>query len=276
MKMKTLSGTTPQEWPEDEDAKGAAWRWRYMALGGLSLLLGAIVWHVITLFTSRLFFVGPWQTAEAFFELLRSGELQPQLWLSGQEFFYGFGLAAIVGVPVGLAMAVSRGIEAVANPWTSILYATPRLALGPLLIVWLGIGISSKVALVFLGAVFPIIISTYAGTKNVDAQMKLVAHAFGATPWQQFRSILIPGALPHIISGLRIGAIEGILGVLVGEFFGSRGGVGNMIFAAAETFDTAKMFVGIAVFAVCGLTASFALKAVEEWYAPWRQQNVPE
>lgn len=271
--METSSGTTIQEWSDDE--KGAARRWRYTALGGLSLVLGVVAWQVATRFTSKLFFVGPWQTVEAFVELLRSGELQPQLWVSGQEFFYGFGLAALAGVPAGFAMAVSRGVEAVADPWASILYATPRLALGPLLIVWLGIGISSKVVLVFLGAVFPIVINTYAGAKNVDAQMRLVAHAFGATRWQQFRSILIPGALPHIISGLRIGAIQGILGVIVGEFFGSRGGVGNMIFAAAETFDTAKMFVGIAIFAVGGLIASFALKAVEKWYAPWKQ-NVPE
>ena len=275
MEMKASSDATIQEWSDDEDEKGAALRWRYTVLGGLSLVLGVVAWQVAALFTSKLFFAGPWQTGEAFVKLLRSGELQPQLWVSGQEFFYGFGLAALVGVPVGFAMAVSRSVEAVADPWTSILYATPRLALGPLLIVWLGIGISSKVVLVFLGAVFPIVINTYAGAKNIDAQMKLVAHAFGATRWQQFRSILVPGALPHVISGFRIGAIQGILGVIVGEFFGSRRGVGNMIFAAAETFDTAKMFVGIAIFAVGGLIASFALRAVEKWYAPWRQ-NVLE
>jgi len=271
--MKEDNEVVTPEW--EGPGRGAAPRRRYIALGTLSLVLGVIAWQVIARFTNKLFFVGPWETVEALLELARSGELQPQLWLSGLELAYGFGLAALVGVPVGLAMAVSRNVEALLDPWASILYATPRLALGPLVVLWLGIGISSKVLLVFLGAVFPILINTYVGARNVDAQMKLVAHAFGATRSEQFRGILIPGALPHILSGCRLGAIQGILGVIVGEFFGSRGGVGNMIFAAAETFDTAKMFVGIAIFAVAGLLASFALRTVEKWYAPWKQ-NAPE
>jgi len=255
---------------EKEGTGGGPHR-RYMFLSILSVLLGVVAWQVTARFASKLFFAGPWETGVAFVELLRSGDLQPDLWVSGLEFSYGFGLSILIGVPVGLAMAISQRVEAVVDPWASILYSTPRLALGPIVVLWLGIGISSKVLLVFLGALFPILISTYVGAKNVDAQMKLVAHAFGATRGEQFRSILIPGALPHIISGFRLGAIQGILGVIVGEFFGSRRGVGNMIFAAAETFDTAKMFVGIAIFAAAGLVASFALRAIEKWYAPWRQ-----
>ena len=255
---------------ENDGAPGGPSR-RYMLLSVLSVLLGVVAWQVTSRFTSKLFFVGPWETGAMFVQLLRSGDLEPNLWVSGIELAYGFGIAILIGVPVGLAMAISRRVEAVVDPWASILYATPRLALGPLVVLWLGIGISSKVLLVFLGALFPILINTYVGAKNVDAQMNLVAHAFGATRWEQFRSILIPGALPHIISGFRLGAIQGILGVIVGEFFGSRGGVGNMIFAASETFDTATMFVGIAIFAMAGLIASFALRLIEKWYAPWRQ-----
>lgn len=264
--MESYDSTTG----EIEETKTAPRR-RHVFMGALSLVLGLVAWQVIAQFTNRLFFVGPWETAKTFVLLLETGQLQPQLWLSGQELFYGFGLAVLVGVPLGLAMAVSKGIEALVDPWASILYATPRLALGPLVILWLGIGISSKVLLVFLGALFPILINTYVGAKNVDAQMKRVAQSFGATRREQFGSILIPGALPHIIAGFRLGAIQGILGVIVGEFFGSRGGVGNMIFAAAETFDTAKMFVGIAIFAVTGLVVSFALQRIEKRCAPWTQ-----
>jgi ABC-type nitrate/sulfonate/bicarbonate transport system permease component len=252
-------------------ANEAGPRRRYMLLSILSVLLGFVAWQVTARLTSKLFFAGPWETGASFVGLLRSGDLQPDLWVSGVEFSYGFGFSILIGVPIGLAMAVSRDVEAVVDPWASVLYSTPRLALGPLVVLWLGIGISSKVLLVFLGALFPILINTHVGAKNVDSQMKIVAHAFGATRWEQFRSILIPGALPHIISGLRLGAIQGILGVIVGEFFGSRRGVGNMIFAAAETFDTAKMFVGIAIFGGAGMIASFSLKTIEEWCAPWRQ-----
>jgi len=255
----------------EKGGAGRGPRRRYTLLSILSVVLGVLAWQVTARFTNKLFFVGPRETGAAFVELLRSGDLQSDLWVSGLELSYGFALSVLIGVPLGLAMAISRRTAAVLDPWTSILYSTPRLALGPLVVLWLGIGISSKVLLVFLGALFPILINTYVGAKNVDAQMKLVADAFGATRWEQFRSILIPGALPHIISGLRLGAIQGILGVIVGEFFGSRRGVGNMIFAAAETFDTAKVFVGIAIFAIAGLVASLALKAVERWYAPWRQ-----
>lgn len=246
-------------------------RRRQRLLSAGSVLAGIVVWHVVAQFTHPFFLVGPLDTIAALGEVVWSGEYGWHLWLSAQEFVYGFTLAVALAIPLGLAMAVWRDVETVLDPWVSILYSTPRLALGPLVVLWFGIGVSSKVALVFLGAVFPVLVNTYVGAKNVDAQMQLAAHAFGASRWEQFRTILVPGALPHIISGLRLGAIQGILGVLVGEFFGSRGGVGNMIFSSAQTFETAKMFVGIATFAVAGLGVSVALRRLEQWYAPWRQ-----
>ena len=252
---------------KDRVARGSEYAWISVA----SVVAGLAIWHVISLLTNPLFLVGPVETVVEFGELVTSGEYFPHLWLSGQEFLYGFGFAILVGVPLGLAMAISRRAEAVVEPWAWILNATPRLALGPLVVLWVGIGIWSKIVLVFVGAVFPILINTYVGAKDVDGQMRLAARAFGASRREQFLTILIPGALPHIISGLRLGAIQGILGVLVGEFFGSRGGIGNMIFAAAQTFETAKMLVGIVTFAVAGLAVSMSLRWLEAYLAPWRR-----
>src|SRR3546814_16678032 len=105
-------------------------------------------------------------------------------------------------------MAISRRVEAIVEPWAWILNATPRLALGPLVVLWVGIGIWSKIVLVFVGAVFQILINTYVGAKDVDGQMRLAARAFGASRREQFLTILLTGALPHLISGLRLAAIK--------------------------------------------------------------------
>jgi NitT/TauT family transport system permease protein len=241
-----------------------------LILGTISIAAGIIVWKVAAIYTHRFFLVGPLETIYAVKKLYISGELLYHLSLSGQEFLYGFVISAVIGVALGFLMAMSKHIEALLDPWVSIFNAIPRLALGPLLILWLGIGIISKIALVFLGAVFPILINTYVGVKTVDEQLRQAALAFGATRWEEFRTILIPGALPHILSGFRLGSARAILGVLVGEFFGSRGGIGNMIFMSAQLFETDKMLVGVLTFGVAGLVIVSFMQFLERRFAPWR------
>src|SRR3546814_8439353 len=113
----------------------------YVWISVASVVAGLAIWHVISLLTNPLFLVGPWETVVEIGELVTSGEYFPHLWLSGQEFLYGFGLSILVGVQLGLAMAISRRVEAIVEPWAWILNATPRLALGPLVVLWVGIGI---------------------------------------------------------------------------------------------------------------------------------------
>ena len=139
-------------------------------------------------------------------ELWLSGELQIHIWTSSQEFILGFLLACFVGIMFGVVMASSVIVRDFCDPWMSMHYSTPIIALGPLFILWFGIGVSSKVAVIFIVAVFPILINTFAGLATTDANLIEVARSFGSSPTQIFTKVRFPSALRFIIAGLRLGA----------------------------------------------------------------------
>ena len=241
-------------------------------LGVASMVGGFLLWEVAVRLLVRgdLIVVPPSAIWTAFVRLLRSGELATNLAVSGAEFAHGFALSTVVGIPLGVLMASSRTLRALLDPWVAALNSTPRIALAPLLIVWLGIGLASKVALVFLSAVFPILINTLTGVRVIDAELVEAARAFGARPRDVFLKVLIPAAVPFIVAGLRLGVSRGIIGVVVGELLGSTAGIGYMLYTAGQTFDTAALFVGVVVIACFGMGSDLALKWLEGRLAPWR------
>ncbi len=176
-----------------------------------------------------LFFASLTAIAQRGWELWRSGELQVHLWVSFVEFAGGFALAAVVGILGGIGMAASRSARGFFDPWVSMLYATPILALGPLFILWLGIGVASKIAIIFLTAVFPILINTLVGLTTTDRILIDVARSLGATPRQIYLKVRMPAALPFIIAGLRLSVARALVGVVVAELFGARAGLGFLI-----------------------------------------------
>ena len=152
----------------------------------------------------------------------------------------------------------------------TVLYSVPRVALLPLIILWLGIGLESKIAVVFLGAIFPIIVNTMSGVRSLDTTLLNCARAYGARDRDLLLTIAVPGSVPFIIAGLRLGAGRGLVGVVVGELVAAQAGVGHMMARAAATFQTDKVFVGVLLIALFGLLLSRALSALEARVDAWR------
>jgi NitT/TauT family transport system permease protein len=242
----------------------------------VSLVAGLALWEIVARYVvkSALIIVPPSQVATAFVDLTRRGELQTHVYVSGLEFLAGFGLAAAVGVALGLAIGVSDLVRDALEPWLSALYATPVVAFAPLFVVWLGIGPSSKVAVAFLLAVLPIVINTSAGIRTTDQDLVDVARSFSASRGQIFFKILIPYALAFIIAGLRLGVGRAIIGVVVAEFFGTRAGLGYLILTSSQLFDTSALFVAVVILAGVGVLSVVLLQKLERRLAPWREYAV--
>jgi len=239
-----------------------------------SFLIAAVLWEVCARAIGNTLFLAPLTAvAQRGVELWTSGELQTHIWVSFIEFAGGFLLSAIGGILFGVVMAGSISVRGLFDPWVSMLYATPVIALGPLFILWLGIGVASKIAIVFLTAVFPILINTVSGLTTTDRNWLEVARSLGATPAQIYRKVRLPAALPFIIAGLRLGVARALVGVVVAELFGARAGLGFLILSTAQVFDTAGLFVGVIILAVAGVVSVEALKWLETRLAPWRFQD---
>lgn len=246
--------------------------------GLASFIIGAILWEFLALVVvdNPLFFASLTDIAVRGVELWQSGELQTHIWVSFIEFAGGYFLAAVVGILGGVGMAASKTARGFFDPWVAMLYATPILALGPLFILWMGIGVTSKIAVIFLTAVFPILINTQVGLTTTDRTLLDVARSLGATPKQVYMKVRMPSALPYIIAGLRLSVARALVGVVVAELFGARAGLGFLILMSAQSFDTAAMFVGVIILAGAGVASVSALKWVEQKMAPWRFENADD
>src|SRR3990172_987623 len=152
-------------------------------------------------------------------------------------------------------------------------HASPRIVWLPLVILWFGSGIWSKIVILFAGAVFPLLINTYAGVKNVNRVLVNVVRSFGANEWQLMKIVVLPNSLPYIIAGLRLAIGRAILGVVVGEFFGSSQGLGYMIASAATNYKVDVVFVGVAIFMVLSVILTLAVKQLESRLASWRPET---
>src|SRR5215471_11928386 len=171
---------------------------------------------------------------------------------------------------VASSIGWSKRLQYMISPFVDTLNAVPRVTLLPLLIIWFGIGIWSKVVVVFLGAVIPILINTQSGVKTSEARFIQVARTFSASRMKIFSSIILPGTVPFIFTGLKYGAGRALLGVVVGELYASTAGLGHMIAEAGNTFQTDVVFFGVLVFMATGLSVVALLDAVERRFEKWR------
>ncbi|MGN6718145.1 MAG: ABC transporter permease [Candidatus Binatia bacterium] len=254
--------------------------WRSpQASGALSVLAGIALWQLVydglartgylQVYAIDHFFVSPWQVVESFAELYRSGELVRNCYFSFLEFFYGFLLSVVVGVPFGFLMATQEKLNNFLDPWVSCIYATPRVALAPIVVVWFGLGIFPTSVVVFLGAVFPILLNTYTGIKSVRRNLIDVVRAFGGSRRQIFLKVMIPDATPAIIAGMRLGVGRAVIGVVVGELFGAEVGLGSMVYLYSQRFQPGPVFVGIVILVVFGILTFVAVEKLQRWLSPW-------
>jgi len=240
--------------------------------GLLSLVVVAVIWEI----AGR---TGRWPLILApisdiwlrFVQLAASGELLRHILVSLNEFVVGFAIAAVFGIALGILIASSQAAKDFIDPWVSAVYATPTVALAPLFIFVFGIDAPSKMAVVFLLAVFPIVINTATGMSSTDQVYIEAARSFCASKRQIFTKVLIPSALPFIVAGLRLGIGRGLVGVVVGEFIGARAGLGYLIFKSSQGFQIDAMWVGVFLLAGTGVIAVSILQRVERRMAPWRQ-----
>jgi NitT/TauT family transport system permease protein len=239
-----------------------------------SVLVGLGIWQLVGAYVvhNSLFLATPIQAFGGMIDLWKSGQLQTALVTSGEEFLIGFVLASIAGIVIGLLTASFRRVNLIAAPWISGIYASPTIALAPLLILWFGVGIWSKVAVVFLLVVFPMIVSTEAGIRTTDPHLVEAIRSFGATQGQIFTKVLLPSALPMILAGLRLGVGRGLIGVVVGELAGSRAGLGFIINNASQVFNMSQLFAGVIILSAAGIILTAGFERLETVLAPWRSR----
>lgn len=241
----------------------------------VSVVSGLVLWEVLGRWVVNPLFLPPLSDIwTRFLELVANGQLGHDVWTSAQEYLLGLLVAILVGSSVGIAMAASSIIRHLLEPWVAVLNATPTIALAPLFIVMLGLGIESKVVVVALVMLFPILINTFAGFSNTDEDLVETARSYCATPRQIYMKVKFPMAVPYLIAGLRLASAHGLVGVVVAEMFGARAGIGLLILNSAETFDSRALFVGIIILAVVGVTLTYSLIWAEKKIAGWRLEEM--
>lgn len=231
----------------------------------------AIAWEIAArLINKEIFLVSFSRVMVDVWSWLSSGEMSEHLAASGTEFVVGFGLSIALGLLLGGAMGLSATAQRVLGPLVSGLYSTPLIALTPLFVIWLGFGLPAKVALITLVSLFPIIINTETGIRQVDQTYLDAVRAFGASPLQLIAKVRLPAALPFVFAGMRISVARATTGIFVAELFGARAGIGYSIINAAASFNTARLLSGIFVLAGFGVLMSWLIGVIGERAAPWR------
>jgi NitT/TauT family transport system permease protein len=242
-------------------------------LGTISVVIFLVLWELVgnTLqIINPMFMSAPSLVWNAAVQLFGSGEIWNDLRVSGIEFAGGYLLAVVFAIPFGIMTGWYKKMSAIFDPFVNAMNATPRVALLPLVIIWLGIGILSKVGIIFLGAVFPMLINTRDGVKTTPHNLLNAARSFGASEWQIFRMVVLPSTVPFILTGLRLGVGRAIIGVMVGELYAATAGIGFMITVAGATFQTDKVFVGVLIFSLSGMISMELLNRIEKRFDKWR------
>ncbi len=242
----------------------------------LSLLFLFVIWEYYGRSSNPILFTYPTAVARAFFELLFSGELLSYMKESLLVLTYSFILSIFVGVLFGVIMGRSSVVEWATDIYINALYSMPMVAVVPLIVLWFGFKVPAKVVVVFLFMVFPILINTYQGVKDVDRNLLEVARSFCSTEGQLWRHLIIPSAIPFIVVGIRLAIGRGLVGMIVAEFYTSITGLGYMIVRYANAFETDKLFVPIVVVMAMGVGLMGLVRFVESRIAPWRNMEERE
>lgn len=242
-------------------------------LGTAAVFVFLIIWELVGnvyQLINPMFMSAPSLIFKAAVDLVRSGEIWNDLMISGIELFWGYLAAVVFGIPFGIMVGWYKRMSYIFDPFINAMNATPRVALLPLIIIWLGIGVLSKVGIIFLGAVFSILINTRDGVKTTPYNLLTCARSFGASEWMVFKTVVLPSTIPFILTGLRLATGRALVGVMVGELYAATAGIGFMITVAGATFQTDKVFVGVGIFAISGMVLMEVLTKLERRFDRWR------
>ncbi|HUZ73598.1 MAG TPA: ABC transporter permease [Stellaceae bacterium] len=265
----------------DDTAAPAIGLWRRLEptmLGAATFAVILIAWQAIPYVVvmkagTKMFFAPPSEIAVTLWQLFASGTIWAPLGVSAAGFGVGLGIAILIGLPLGVLIGRSETLNALFDPFVTAFNATPRLVFLPLVLLWFGLGLWSKVVIVVFGAMFPLLINTYEGVRNADKLLINVVRSFGAREWDIARLVVVPNAMPYIITGLRLAIGRAVLGVVVSEFFGSNEGLGVMMVQAASQYKVNIVFAGMIVFTVLSLAMTGLVKMLERRLSRWRPQR---
>jgi len=243
-----------------------------LVLGAAGVALFIVVWEVAARngLLNPTIASSPSLIAAAFAAQWQSGELIGDLGVSLREFALGFGLALVLGVGLGIAMGMSRILEYAVDPFIWFLYSSPLIALYPLIVVWLGFGTMTVIAVTFLLTVVSIVVNTLAGVQSVEPLLVRAVRAFGGTRRAVVTKVILPASVPLILAGIRIGLGRALLGVVLGEMFSSNAGLGFRISFYAARLRTADVFVALFILIAIGIATNQICKQLEARLQAWR------
>jgi ABC-type nitrate/sulfonate/bicarbonate transport system permease component len=242
--------------------------------GLISFVCFIALWQLIVAATdiNPILLPAPGAVVSEFGTVWETGLLWPAVESSMRALFVGLVLALVAGIVAGLAIGASRWLDLLTGPYLWGLFATPRIAFAPLIVLWFGFGYQSKVLLVFLSAVLPLTLSCKEGVQTVDESLVRAARSFGARRIQMFRHVVIPYTLPFIANGIRNAIARGFVGLLIIEMTVGSGGIGTQVIRSMRQFNTARMFAFVAVLVVTALTLITLSRKLEAKVSAWREQ----
>jgi len=249
------------------------WRGERLLYGLIGFAIVLPLWELVVLagLIKRVTLSSPSLIATAAVnDLVINGTLWPHLFASSQQFVLGLGLALLTGVPLGLALGLFRRLNYFLDPWLSAIYATPTIALVPLIVLVLGLGLESKIFIVWLQAIFVIVVTTMAGVRAAEARYLDLAKSFRASRWLTFRSVILPSSFPFILTALRLGATTSLVGVVIAEFFAANKGIGFYINFSGTTLRTDRVMLGVIVLGLFGVAMGEGVRRLERRFEKWR------
>ena len=235
----------------------------------VSVVAVLALWQYVGSGIDPVLFTTPAAVAQAAYGMIVSGELWNYLWPSLVIFAAGLTIAAVVGIATGLALARFWVIDVAFGVYITFLYSIPAVALVPLIVLWAGFESTAKIIVLFLFAFFPMAINTYQGVKNVDPRLIEVGRSFRCSERQLWANIVLPGALPFIVTGLRLAVGRGLIGMVLADQYTAISGIGYLIVRTAATYQVDKMFVPIVTLGILGITLTALLRVLERRVAPW-------
>ena len=239
---------------------------------GIRLVSIAVVltaWQLVGQRIDPILFTTPSAVSVAALQMVTSGELWSYLWPSLVVLVVGLVISALAGIAGGLLLARFWALDVALDMYITFLYSTPTVALVPLIVLWVGFESTAKIVILFLFAFFPLVINTYQGVKSVDPRLLEVGRAFRCSERQLWTNIVLPAALPFIVTGLRLAVGRGLIGMVLADLYTAISGIGYLIVRSASTYRVDKMFVPIVVLGLLGITLTALLRAAERWVAPW-------
>jgi ABC-type nitrate/sulfonate/bicarbonate transport system permease component len=200
-----------------------------------------------------------------------NGQMLDALRISILGIILGFGAAVLIGVPLGIIMGRNKSVEAALDPYVNALYVTPRVALIPLLLIWFGIGFEAQVLIIFLSSIFPMIVNSHAGVRDISNNLVDTARAFCANERQLFTEVILPASVPFIMTGLRLGIGQAVIGMIVGQMFLALTGLGKLLVDYGNFFKTDYVFGVIIIVGLLGIIVTEAVRVLERRFAHWKE-----